>query len=213
MKNSALILFIFRFFVQLNGQNIKIDFNNHVLYPGIDNTITVVGDGIECDHLYLKTDIGVIIPENSDCRYRIIPKNVGEGNLQVYETKNNDTILLMKRKILVYPWQEQPALFANVMSDEITRGDFFKHAAVISRITGFDIPGTHEIVSYEIKLIRGKEVIMQLKNMGGPLEPDNLVKLEIIKNNDEVFFEKVLAKIPGEDIPRELNIIKIRIVN
>jgi hypothetical protein len=213
MKNASLILVIIHFFDQLNSQNIKVDFHNKVPYPGFENNMTVVADGVECNHLYVKTDNGIIIPENNDCRFRYVPKKVGDGYFLIYSIEHNDTVLLEKHRVRVYPWQWQPATFANMMSGEITRGVFFAHGAVISRIAGFDIAGTNEIISYEIKLVRSKEIFMQLKNTGGRLEQDNLLKLEVIKNNDEVFFEKILAKIPGEDIPRELNIIKIKIVN
>ncbi len=73
--------------------------------------------------------------------------------------------------------------------------------------------GNHEVKSYEIKIIRNGEVILVLKNTGGRFEPENSRKLQIVQINDEILFEKIMAIIPGEETPRKLNDINIKIQN
>ena|SRR5687768_8243793 len=213
IKTPLFAILVFFFFTRLQGQIVAIELNYPVAWPGLDNSLTIVVEGVACKHLYVGTDNGSIKLRDTNCRYSYIPKKVGESFLFVYNTAHNDTVLIEKRRIVVRRWPDQPAEFALKTSGTISLGEFFAQPGVNARISGFDMSGNHEIRSYKIKVIRNGEVILELTNTGGRFEPGNSIKLEIVKRSDDILFENIMAMLPGEDTPRKLNDIKIKIQN
>ena len=212
MKKIAFSILLKFFIMQLQSQTVAVELNYPIAWPSLENQLTIVVEGVACSHLYIRTDNGSITHGSRDCGYRYIPRKVGEGHFFIYNTSNNDTILIEERRIIVRQWPEQPAEFAGKKTGTISRGEFFAQRGVNARISGFDMSGSHEVYSYEIKVIRSGEIVLELSNIGGAFESDNLERLEIIQGNDEILFEKIIAKMPGEDIPRKMNDIKIRIM-
>ncbi|MBL0006775.1 MAG: hypothetical protein IPP25_06165 [Saprospiraceae bacterium] len=211
MKTLILTILVFSFSFGLQGQNVAIELNLPIAWPGLDNTLTIVVEGIACKHLYVNTDNGSIKRRDTDCRFNYIPKKVGEGYFFIYNTMHNDTVLIEKRRIVVRRWPDQPAEFAGKISGIISLSEFRAQSGVLARISGFDMAGNHEVTSYEIKVIRNGEVILTLNNTGGRFEPDNSRKLGIVQGSDEILFENIMAKLPGEETPRKLNDIRIKI--
>ncbi|MCF8239712.1 MAG: hypothetical protein K9I85_16225 [Saprospiraceae bacterium] len=212
MKNYALTLLISLFIVQLQSQTVAIELNYPVAWPGNENPLTIVVEEVSCRHLYIKTDNGKITPGENDCGFRYFPSKVGASHFYIYNTSNNDTILIEERRIIVRQWPEQPAEFAHKKSGTISRGEFLAQSGVDARISGFDMSGSHKVYSYEIKVVRNSEIVLEPSNTGGPFESKIRERLVIIQSNDEILFEKIMAKMPGEDTPRRLNDIRIRIM-
>ena len=180
--------------------------------PGKENPLTIVVEEVSCRHLYIKTDNGKITPGDNDCGFIYIPSKVGASHFYIYNTFNNDTILIEERRIIVRQWPEQSAEFAHKKSGTISRGEFLAQSGVDARISGFDMSGSHKVFSYEIKVVRNGEIALELINTGVSFESKNRERLEFIQSKDEILFEKIMAKMPGEDTPRRLNDIRIRIM-
>ena len=206
-------ILVFLSCIRLQGQNVAIELGYPQAWPEITNALTIVVEGVACKHLYVSTDNGRIISGDKSCSYSYIPKKIVESHLFIYNTANHDTVLIEKRRIAIRRWPDQPAEFARLTSGTISRGEFLAERGVYARISGFDMDGHHEVKSYEIKVIRQGEVILALTNTGGEFEPTNGRKLDIVQAGDEILFEKIMAIIPGEDKPRRLNDIRIKIQN
>lgn len=212
MKTPIHTILVFFFFIKSHAQNVAIELNYPTAWPGLENSLTIVVEGVACKQLYIITDNGRIEPRDN-CSFSYIPEKVGESHFFIYNLTNNDTVLIEKRRIIVRRWPDQPAEFAGKISGAISLGEFLAQPGVIARISGFDMSGNHEVKSYEIKVIRKGEVILDLINTGGRFEPTNSNKLEIVQVSDEILFEKIMAMMPGEDTPRKLNDIRIKIQN
>lgn len=213
MKIFVLAILILSFASRPHSQSIAIELGYPTAWPGLDNSVTIVAEGVPCQHIYVSTDNGIIRPRDTDCTYGYIPKKVGESHFFIYRVADKDTVLIEKRRIIVRRWPDQPAEFARKTSGTVSLGEFLAQPGVVARISGFDMSGNHEVKSYEITVVRNGEIILKLKNTGARFESENSKKLEIMRVNDEIIFDNILAFMPGEESPRKLNDIRIKIQN
>lgn len=211
IKHATLFLLVYLSVIPTVFAQVSFERSNQIFYPLLNNNFTIVVDNIPCDKLYIMAEFGRLIRRNDPCDYTYNYSLIGSDYLHIFELNGSDTILLEKKEIIISSWPNQKARFGNRDSGKVSRGFFLAQAAIFVSFSDLDIRGQHQVVSYDITLVRSNEKVFTLKNVGGRIESENRKKLKIIESKDIIHFTKIYAVLPGEPIAQEMNTVKITI--
>ncbi len=195
------------------AQSIAIEVGHPEAYPGLDNRLTVIAEGVDCRNMYVTVDNGLVSKGDSSCQFLYNVQLAGVAHLSVYTISGGDTSFIASRKIVIRRWPEQFAFYGDKQRGAMSLGEFLAHGRVSSPINAFDISGNNPIESYEILLIRGNSLLFKELNRGGQITDQNLKRLVEIKDGDLIRFKNIYARIVGDPDPRKLNDIEIEIIN
>ncbi len=186
---------------------------NPKTYPGKTNYLKVLVENESCESILVTTQKGSIKKSELYCCFEYTNPRVGADTLEIFTIHNLDTTLIEKRIIYNSPWPEQYAKFGTIKSGSISLTLFNTIKEVTVPLYGFDMSGYHNVVSYNIIVIRGKRIIHSGKNIGGKFSKENELLLKKVNVGDIVEITNIKANIVGETSPRTLNNLKLKITN
>jgi len=85
----------------------------------------------------------------------------------LYRISDTDTLLLGKRSYRIKKWPQHYARIGNKMSGGMNRSFFKTQLGIQVRIEHFDISGTILVSRFRFRILRNKEVMCDVENVGG----------------------------------------------
>ena len=169
----------------------------NIVYPQLDNPLTIVAAETSCEQLWVSTNNGNIKKNRRTCRYELRPKEVGTASIFVSKVEGLDTILLSEKKFKVLPWPQHQAEIGGKKNNVMTMGEFKAQMGVSIPIQGFRVDGIIPVNSFRVRIIRRGIVIAEAINEGGKFEKKTYLKLNRMMSNDKIIFDEIMTTMPG----------------
>jgi hypothetical protein len=187
-------------------ENIK----QNVANPGLENPLNIVVEGIPCDQVAVVTNNGTMKYEG-DCHYVFIPHRVGEASIVIFKINGKDTVQLAEQKYWIKSWPVPEAVIGDKKSGTMGLGQFKAQNGIIAPIGIFDINGTFAVQSFRMQIVRNGEVVASVLNDGSRFEEKARAQMDKIQVNDQVIFDQIKVRMPGQDGAITVNTIVIDI--
>ena len=187
-------------------ENIK----QNVAYPGLENPLSIVAEGIPCDQVAVVTNNGTMKYEG-DCHYVFIPHRVGEASIVIFKINGKDSVQLSERRYRIKPWPVPEAVIGGKKSGTMNSGQFKAQDGINVPLSGFDISGKHAVQSFRMQIVKKGEVVASVVNNGARFEEKTRAQIDKIQVNDQVIFDQIKVKMPGQEGAITVNSIVIEI--
>ena len=198
-----------------SGQKIRIENSSFsIALPLIGNNLNISIEDEPCDDIVILSDNGTILKTGIgqlDCQYIFTPTKFGKANFIFCRVHGADTVIIAKETYKVGSWPDQKATFAGIESGSIPRSDFFVETGVHIHVVGLGFDARINVRSYQIKVIRNRNLLLHLYNTGEVIEIGNRKELEMILAGDLILFEEIKAVMPGEEVETKMNDIRVTI--
>ena len=182
----------------------------HIAYPGWDNPLSIVVEGIPCDQIAVVTNNGTMKYEG-DCHYVFIPHRVGEASIVIFKINGKDSVQLAERRYRIKPWPVPEAVIGGKKSGTMNSGQFKAQDGINVPLSGFDISGKHAVQSFRMQIVKKGEVVASVVNNGARFEEKTRAQIDKIQVNDQVIFDQIKVKMPGQEGAITVNSIVIEI--
>lgn len=208
------VLFLIILFLQFGtaesfSQNVAIE--NHkqnIVYPYLDNPMNIIVEGIPCDEIFVSTNNGEMKSKGS-CQYIFHPREVGVASIFIHRVEQGDTIQIKERKYRVKRWPKPEARLGRKNSGRLKLGELKTQMGIIVPIENFDIDAHCKVISFQLQIIRGKDLIAEVANFGGKFEEKNKNLLLKVEKGDRIIVDEIIVLMPGSKDKIELEDIDI----
>ncbi|MFK7771774.1 MAG: GldM family protein [Saprospiraceae bacterium] len=208
------ILFLIILFLQfgtaeLFSQNVAIEnLKQNIAYPYLDNPMNIIVEGIPCEEIFVSTDNGEV-KSKRNCQYIFHPHEVGVASIFIHMIEKGDTIQIKERKYRVKRWPKPVASLSGNKSGKLGIGEFKAQLGISARIENFDIDARCKVISFELQIIRGKNLIREVINNGGRFEEKTKKIIFKVEKGDRIILDKIMVLMPGSKDKIELDDIDI----
>jgi len=186
----------------LFAQNIVVSADRmNVAYVGIPNPLTVAVENCKPDQVIVTAYNGTLT-NNGNGNYDYTPEKTGKGILTISIKIKNGTKEIGRS---VYRIRQIPKPVVHISPTQEAKKehpswDWQPGLVAIAADTALKAPFT--ILSFEVFLIRNKQVDMIAKNQGARFEGLAKVILSKLMPDDRIVFSNILCKYPNGDIAK-----------
>jgi len=193
----------FAFKVMTDPPNCAISLDKmNVFYTGLDNPVTIVARGVPTEQLVVQGQ-GVAVKKEQGDRYIVRASMPGSASITVSggDLPPKEFMYRVKR----FPDPEL-CLGGNARNKGgyMGSGEFKAQGGISAVITGVDICGNCEMISYEVTHSRKGQDPSTVTNMGARFTPQAQVLIQSAQSGDKYFFDEVKVKCPGDVAARDL---------
>jgi hypothetical protein len=201
---NRFILFIFILAsIKTLAQNVAIETSKtSYLIAGFENPMRIVSENIPCQYLEVSSDDDIIIKLNQ-CDFFINPRNLGQVNLSIIDSRTGK--ILEKKKLRVKKFPNQKIYFKSSKNGFISKTDLISMGELYIPLSGFDATGSIKALSFKYKIINNGITKANRKVIGGNFDQQMNISLYQLKHNDIVIFYDVEIKLPGDVTPTILD--------
>lgn len=186
MFQSLLILLLSA--SQLHAQRFLVsNEKENILYVRVENPLSVVVDGVDCEQLIIKTDNGTIDISNANksaCKYVATPAAPGIAKITVYQKTKNKPRKIGEMFFRVKYLPAPEPMVGNIDKDTLNKKQLIAMGGVRAIQVNSDICANFEVLSYRVKLIRNDIAYAQIMNSGARYTPELLTYLYTLKKDD-----------------------------
>jgi hypothetical protein len=172
--------------------------NENTLFLKIANPIKIAVPGNTCNQLFVKCTNGTI--NGDDCRYNIVPANIGKSTVSVFTINHKDTLIAGEREFRIKRLPTPNAYMCG------RQGTIKKEIAGTCRrllfyYDAFDLDCPYEALQYE--MIITKDSCKKIRMLSNDKEFTNEMKsaLTNLQVNDIIEFQKIQAIVVRGDRP------------
>lgn len=195
--------------VETFSQKVAMDnFKPNIVYPFVENPMTVIVEEIPCDQIYVSTSNGEI-KQRGNCEYGFYPHEVGIASIFIYKIETGDTIQIKERKYRVKRWPRPKARFSGHGSGKMKLGEFKTQQEVSVPIISFDMCGNHKFDSFRFRIIRDENLIGEVINKGARYEQKTKDLILKVQKKDIIIVDEIKVLLPGSKGKVELDEIEI----
>ncbi len=206
MINSNLL------FAQNNNFIIAVAADNvNILYPLVDNPLTIAVSEISAQKLFAKVDQGQISGENG--KYIVRPTKAGELNLFLYRLNKKDTIALGKYRFIVKNIPDPYFSLCGFRIQNKTKIDrtslFALPLLMALNYDDFIFKYSFEVTSFQIRILEDDKEIILISNSSKMT--DEMLNVIRTSNSNELILENIRVSFPdnSERIYKESYLIQL----
>ncbi|NJN76930.1 MAG: hypothetical protein HC803_00225 [Saprospiraceae bacterium] len=96
-------------------------------------------------------------------------------------------------------------------SGTLSLGEFKAQEGLSVFLDNFDFDASCEIVGFTMVFVRKNSDVFDVVNKGESFNENTRKRMNEVQIGDTIYFEKIRCRCPGDEIPRELNTVVIRI--
>jgi hypothetical protein len=183
----------------------------NILYPLVDNPLTIAVSEISAQKLFAKVDQGQISGENG--KYIVRPTKAGELNLFLYRLNKKDTIALGKYRFIVKnipdPYFSLCGFYIQNNKTKIGRSTLF--ASPFLRALNYEdfiFKYSFEVTSFQIRILEDDKEIILISNSSEMT--DEMLNVIRTSNSNELILENIRVSFPdnSERIYKESYLIQ-----
>ncbi len=189
------------------AQIAAMDEKTNIIYIGVDNPLSVVVQGIPIEEIKLESDC-VMIVRSKDNKNRFVANAIKPNmncNIEVFHKGRLVEKLTFRIKQIPDPMVHLPINGINATGGNIKLSVFQKMTFLAADWEDFHWDARIYVQSFVFNVRKKNGEIISIQNVGYQF---NSKVLDCIKNmvvGDEIYFEEVKAKCPGDDLARDLN--------
>jgi len=216
IKNKCIILIIF-FIILFSFYNAKTfaqtctitNTKENIFYVGVLNPIIALVEGYTCGDIELRVSQGEIIPKNN-CEYDFKIFKIGKIQIEFYNKKNKKLLGKVDYRV------------KNIPDPIISIGD--KKVGVVNKnillvqnglniyIDGFDFDARFHISSFNVIMIRKKELLYEEKTKSPYFTNETKERFKSLITGDKILFEDIVVTGPDSKI-RKLASVEFLVIN
>ena len=180
----------------------------NVLYMGIDNPISVAISGIPADQVKVSSR-DVRLMATGKGKYIARADRPGKATILVEAPNYRQEVEFRVKSI-----PDPVAVLEKVetMGGEISISAFKELKSVEPKLFGFDMDAQCNVLGFNFIFIRKDEDPQQAANPGGAFTTKVLEFVENVKAGDQIIFDNIRAKCPGDEKGRKINNMAFKIV-
>jgi hypothetical protein len=198
MKKILFVFFCSLMSVMLHGQGLSVSADRmNVAYVGIDNPMTIVAEGYNCEDILASCDNGTL-SRTDGCHYMFSPEKAGVFEIAVSAKSRSGTRTVGTVKYRVKTLPVPVALLAGKADGITTVGNFKIQMGVIARFDCFEFDAAVRVTQFKMEIKRGKEIIQSLINVGAAFDEHAKDVMKEVQPGDEVFITEIKCLLPGE---------------
>jgi hypothetical protein len=177
-----------------------------VVYLGIENPLSIIVKGVNCNQLIMKTDNGTIEKskgKGSACRYISKPVKEGLATIQLF-TKENKAL---KKVGEAYFWASKiplpEAMVGNINKDTASKKILVMMGGIRALIMNSLFCSESflfSVTSYKAVLIRNDSVLAVIHNTGARYNAELLKHLNLLEKDDQVIFSNISVEYPNRSL-------------
>lgn len=108
-------------------------------------------------------------------------------------------------------WPTSKARIERINSGKIGLGEFRAQRGISVPVENFDIDANYKVISYRLQIVREKELIREVVNMGGRFEEKAKKIILKAKSGDRIIVDEIKIVTPGSKVTIELDDIDIMV--
>jgi hypothetical protein len=185
---KILLLGFFLLVQTVNSQQILISTTHHnILYLGSVNYVGIMIEGTNCKELKIEIDNGTIVGKN--CEYTIIPKELGDLKISVYNKKNK---LIGQKTLKVLDLC--PNAHLNTPVDKQGKKIIQKAISLSIEVRDLNLNFNTPKIEYKLIVIRDDTVIFNKTFFERVFSDELKQMMEGLKTNDILIFTNIKSK-------------------
>jgi hypothetical protein len=183
------------------GRGMAIEVKGHnFLFHGIENSISITVEGVNCNDIFLEIDSGYIKTSVNTCEKYIVPYG-RNCEISIYFIEKADTVLVKRKSFVV---KAIPTPYVNILGH--TGGEIDKGVVkVLDKLRlgvrhDLEFP-PYEIVSFNLIILTGNKISHYfINNKEGRITKEMKDALSFVKQGDILCFSSVVVLYPDNNI-------------
>lgn len=178
-----------RFVVTNNSQK--------ALYVGVENPLSVIVDGLDCDRIIMKTNngtVGKLERKGTACVCTIKPAEKSTAIIQLFKKENKTIKKIGESHFWVEAIPLPKAMVGNIATDTVSKKIFIAMGgirAIIMNSLFCSEAFVFSVVSYNAIMMRNDSVLTVIHNTGARYNTELVADLRLLQKGDQVIFSNV----------------------
>lgn len=196
---ATALLFAFSLHLEEPACVIGLDRMN-VFYCGVDNPVSILVRGVPEAEVRIEAS-GVTIKKDGNMHYAVRASTPGEGSITISGGKLQPVTFKYRVKRTPDP---EVLLGAAHWGRNISSGEFKAQGGLAAVMSGFDVCGNCEMVSYKVSRLRNGQLLAEAINNRARYEAAAQAIINAAQPGDTYIFDEVKTRCPGDIAARAL---------